>query len=96
MKQFDPSAFIELAQPQAKAQGMTVAHHKPDTENCVTEHIWLGTDNYVHVIALTDKDGVWFSVAESQNYDVNHLANVLRRVAYTRTTGKFLPLPDKD
>lgn len=89
MLPFNPSAFIELLTPQAKAQGMTISHHKGDSENCISEHIWLGNESHVHVIAITDKDGVWFPVMESQNYEPNHLANVARRVASTRITGKI-------
>lgn len=98
MKQFDPAAFLELAKPRAAAQNMAITHRKGDGGGGgeIAEHIWLGDESYTHVIALTDNSGDWFPVMESPNYSPDHLANVLRRVAYTRITGKFTTAEDKD
>lgn len=94
MKQFDPAAFVELIKNRAESEGYTCGY-VPHTED-TTGHVWINEANYTHVIAMTTKDGEWLAVNESPNLALSHIANVARRVAYTRITGKFTPTTEKD
>ena len=94
MKQFNPSSFVELIRDRAEAEGYT-CDYVPHTETAAGQ-VWINEANYTHIIAMTDAAGEWLAVNESPNLTLAHIANVARRVAYTRITGKFAATTDKD
>lgn len=94
MKPFNPSAFVELIRDRVNREGYTCGyvHHTPSAAG----HVWINEANYTHIIAMTTTDGQWLAVNESPNLALAHIANVARRIAYTRTTGKFATTTEKD
>lgn len=76
---FDPIKFC--ADRRAfNNHGYVVEYFPENRDESISEHIAMSTDSHTAVIAITDKDGVWFPIAESRHYSHDSAMNKLRRL----------------